>query len=232
MSKVAVLGSGEVGQALADGFLKHSHEVMRASRDPQKLAAWKAAAGSKARTGTFAEAAAFGECIVLAVKGSAAEAVIDQAGIERLAGKTVIDTTNPIADAAPVHGVLGFFTNLDESLMERLQKKAPQAHFVKAFSCVGNAFMVNPVLPGGPPTMFICGDDARAKAEVRTFLDQFGWETADMGAIEAARAIEPLCILWCIPGLAQGKWTHAFKLLQLEKPNGQLAGARRALDTI
>lgn len=216
MSKIAVLGSGPVGQVLADGFLKHGHEVTRASRDPKKLADWKAGAGAKAHVGTFAEGAAWGDVVVLAVKGGAAEAVVEQAGVANLAGKTVLDTTNPIADAPPQNGVLKFFTNLDESLMERLQKKAPAAHFVKVFSCAGNAFMVNPQLPGGPPTMFICGNDAGAKAEAHKILDQFGWDTADMGSVEAARAIEPLCMLWCIPGLTGGGWTHAFKLLRLE----------------
>ncbi|MBX3191807.1 MAG: NAD(P)-binding domain-containing protein [Labilithrix sp.] len=214
MSKVAVLGSGQVGEVLAAGFLKHGHEVTRGSRDPSKLADWKAKTQG-AKTGTFAEAAQWADVVVLAVKGAAAEAVVEQAGPQNLANKTVIDATNPIADAPPRNGVLSFFTNLDESLMERLQKKAPSARFVKAFSCVGNAFMVNPSFPGGPPTMFICGDDKGAKAEVKAILDQFGWETADMGAVEAARAIEPLCILWCIPGLSGGGWTHAFKLLRL-----------------
>lgn len=214
MSKIAVLGSGQVGQVLADGFLKHGHEVMRGSREPAKLSDWKAQAGAKASTGTFAEAARFGDSVVLAVKGDAAEAVVDLAGAENLSGKAVMDTTNPIAKAPPQNGVLRFFTNLDESLMERLQKRAPGAHFVKVFSCVGSALMVNPALPGGPPTMFICGNDARAKAQVTQLLDQFGWEVADMGGVEAARAIEPLCILWCIPGFLQNSWSHAFKLLR------------------
>ncbi|MFO0663961.1 MAG: NAD(P)-binding domain-containing protein [Polyangiaceae bacterium] len=215
MKKVAVLGSGQVGQVLADGLLAHGYEVMRASREPSKLAAWKEGAGPKASIGTFAEAAKWGDSVLLAVKGSAAEAAIEQAGAAHLVGKTIIDATNPIADAPPQNGVLRFFTDLNESLMERLQKRVPEAHFVKAFSCVGNAFMVQPKIPGGPPTMFICGNDAKAKAEVRTLLDQFGWDTADMGTVEAARAIEPLCMLWCIPGLTQNSWTHAFKLLRL-----------------
>lgn len=214
MTKVAVLGSGQVGQVLSDGFLKHGHDVKRASRDPEKLKPWVTGAGAKATVGTFAEAAAWGDLVVLAVKGAAAEAVVEQAGPSHLAGKTVLDTTNPIGDLPPKNGVLSYFTTFDESLMERLQKKAPDAHFVKAFSCVGSAFMVNPSLPGGPPTMFICGNDAGAKAETKKILDQLGWDTADMGAIEAARAIEPLCILWCIPGLTGGGWTHAFKLLR------------------
>jgi hypothetical protein len=216
MGKIAVLGSGEVGKVLADGFLKIGHEVMRASREPGKLAAWKTSAGPKASTGTPKEAAAWGESIVLAVKGGAALAAIDEVGSSNLAGKTVMDTTNPIAEAPPQNGVLRYFTDLNESLMEKLQKKVPGAHFVKVFNSVGSAFMVSPKFPGGPPTMFICGNDASAKAEVKKVLDQFGWETADLGSVEAARAIEPLCMLWCIPGLAQNSWTHAFKLLQLK----------------
>jgi hypothetical protein len=215
MKKVAVLGSGQVGEVLSNGFLKHGYAVMRGSRDPGKLAAWRDGAGAEAQIGTFAEAAGWGEAVVLAVKGDAAEAVIAQAGIENLRGKPVLDTTNPIAAKPPVNGVLHYFTTQDESLMERLQQKAPEAHFVKVFSCVGNALMVNPALPGGPPTMFICGNDTGAKAEVNKILRQFGWEIADMGSVEAARAIEPLCILWCIPGLQGGSWMHAFKLLKV-----------------
>ena len=159
-------------------------------------------------------AAAGADVVVLAVKGGAAAEALDLAGHANLAGKVIIDATNPIADAPPEDGVLRFFTSLDESLMERLQARVPAARFVKAFSCVGNAYMVDPQLPGGPPTMFICGDDAAAKATVRDLLTQFGWDTADMGTVKAARAIEPLCMLWCIPGLRGGPWTHAFKLLR------------------
>ena len=213
MKKVGVLGSGTVGQVLADGFLKHGYEVMRGSRDPSKLASWKSGAGARASVGTFAETASFGEMVVLAVKGSVAEEAIKLAG-SGISGKTVIDATNPIADAAPTNGVLAYFTGPNDSLMERLQKAAPSAHFVKAFSSVGNARMVNPDFKGQKPSMFICGNDAGAKAETRAVLEQFGWETEDMGKVEAARAIEPLCMLWCIPGMLNNQWTHAFKLLK------------------
>jgi predicted dinucleotide-binding enzyme len=213
MSKIAVLGSGQVGQVLADGFLKHGHDVMRGSREPSKLADWKNGAGDKASTGTFAEAASFGDVVVLAVKGTAAESAVDLAGAG-LDGKIVLDATNPIADAPPVNGVLTYFTGPNESLMERLQKKAPNAKFVKAFSCVGNAFMVNPDFGGTRPTMFICGNDAAAKAKTTELLDTFGWDAEDMGAVEAARPIEALCILWCLPGFTRNQWSHAFKLLK------------------
>jgi len=210
--RVGVLGSGDVAKVLAGGFVKHGHDVMIGSRTPAKLAEW-ASSGPKVATGTFADAAQFGELVVLAVKGTAAHEALQLAGERNLARKVVIDATNPIAEAPPIHGVLKFFTDLDESLMERLQKQFPEAHLVKAFNSVGNACMVNPRFEGGKPTMFICGNDEAAKQTVRGVLDQFGWETADMGRAEAARAIEPLCMLWCIPGFLRNDWVHAFKLL-------------------
>ncbi len=214
MKKVAVLGSGVVGQVLADGFLKKGYAVTRGTRDPKKLEDWKNGAGSAASTATFADAAKGAEIVVLAVKGSAAEEAVKLTGADALAGKVVIDATNPIAEAPPEGGVLRFFTGPNDSLMERLQKLAPEGRFVKAFSCVGNAFMIDPDFGGTKPTMFICGNDASAKSAVTEVLTQFGWETEDMGVAAAARAIEPLCMLWCIPGLTQGRWSHAFKLLK------------------
>jgi predicted dinucleotide-binding enzyme len=212
--KVGILGSGVVGQVLGNGFIKHGYEVMVGTRSPEKLAEWKTKAGKSGRVGSFAETAAFGDLIVLAAKGTTAIDTLKLAGTGNLKGKTVIDATNPIAEAPPVNGVLKFFTSLDNSLMEQLQATFPEAHFVKAFSSVGNALMVNPDLGGIKPTMFICGNDASAKKEVSKILDQFGHEVEDMGGVEAARAIEPLCILWCIPGFLRNDWTHAFKLLK------------------
>jgi predicted dinucleotide-binding enzyme len=210
--KIGVLGSGDVAKALASGFLKHGHAVMVGSRTPAKLADW-ATQHPAASTGDFAATATFGELIVLAVKGNAAAEVLRLAGAENLKKKTVIDTTNPILDAPPVNGVLPFFTGPNESLMEELQKEFVSAHLVKAFNSVGSSLMVNPQFKEGKPTMFICGNDELARKLVSGILDQFGWETADMGKAEAARAIEPLAMLWCIPGFARNQWTHAFKLL-------------------
>lgn len=212
--KIGVLGSGVVAQTLAAGFLKHGYQVMMGSREPAKLTAWKNA-NPQGQLGSFSEAAAFGEALVLAVKGSAAVEALRLAGSAHLSGKPVIDACNPIADAPPDHGVLKLFTTFDQSLMEQLQREFPEAHFVKGFNSVGSARMVNPQYPGGiRPTMFICGDDGAAKTTVAEILDKFGWETADMGSVEAARAIEPLCLLWCIPGFTRNEWTHAFKLLR------------------
>ena len=210
--KYGVLGSGNVAQTLAKGLKKHGYDVRIASRSEGKLADFSQASGIAA--GTFAEVAAWADVIVLAVKGTAAESALRQAGAANVRGKIVIDTTNPLSDDAPVDGVLSFFTGPNESLMERLQAAFPDARFVKAFNSVGNALMVNPSLPGGRPTMFYCGNDADAKKNVARLLEQFGWEPADMGRAAGARAIEPLCQLWCIPGFLENRWTHAFRLLR------------------
>jgi predicted dinucleotide-binding enzyme len=214
MKKVGIIGSGAVAKSLGNGFLKYGHEVMLSSRDTSKLAEWKENGGDCAYTGSFREAASFGDIIVLAVLGRAASDAIEDAGVQFLNGKTVIDTTNPIDEAPAVDGVLKFTTSLNESMMEQLQERFPGLNFVKAFNSVGNASMVNPSYKEGKPTMFICGNNEGAKAEVKDILDQFGWETEDMGKAAAARAVEPLCILWCIPGFLHNQWTHAFKLLK------------------
>jgi predicted dinucleotide-binding enzyme len=209
--KVAALGSGVVGRTLAQGFLRHGYDVRIASGNPAKLADFQKSSGVQAVT--FADAARWADIVVLAVKGSAALDVIAAAGEENLRGKTVIDTTNPIAALPPVDGVVQFFTGPNSSLMEQLQAAQPATNFVKAFNSVGNARMVNPSFADGKPTMFYCGNDARAREQVAEILLKFGWEPADMGKAAAARAIEPLCQLWCIPGFLQGTWSHAFKVL-------------------
>lgn len=209
-NKIGILGSGVVAKSLAGGFVKYGYEVMLGTRDVTKLNSFT----DKANVGSFSETANWADLIVLACKGTAAEEVLKLAGEANLQGKTVIDTTNPISDLPPENGVLKFFTDLNFSLMEKLQNHIPEANFVKCFSCVGNAFMVDPEFPEGKPTMFICGNNAEAKKEVEMILEKFGWEYADMGGAEAARAIEPLCILWCIPGFLSNSWNHAFRLLR------------------
>ncbi|WP_061222623.1 NADPH-dependent F420 reductase [Leptospira weilii] len=212
--KIGILGSGVVGQTLANGFLKYGAEVKIGTRDSEKLKDWLSKAGTSASIGSFEDAANFGEILVLAAKGNAASEVLKLAGIDSLNGKTIIDTTNPIGEESPQNGVLKFFTTYNESLMEQFQKQVPKANFVKCFNSVGNGLMVNPHLKDGKPSMFICGNDESAKKQVKEILNLFGWEIEDMGKMEAARAIEPLCILWCIPGFLSQSWTHAFKLLK------------------
>lgn len=210
---VGVIGSGDVAKALAEGFAKHGYGVTIGSRTPGKLAEW-AAQHQGVRAGTFAEAAEFGEVVVLAVKGHVAAEALRLAGVENLKGKAVLDACNPIEEAPPVNGVLKLFTRMDESLMEQLQKEFADAKLVKVFNSVGAALMVDPKLKGGKPTMFICGNDEGAKQTTEKILDEFGWETADMGKVESARAIEPLCMLWCLPGFLNNDWVHAFKVLR------------------
>eukprot|EP00030_Apusomonadida_sp_AF-17_P008042 a845902_10.p1 GENE.a845902_10~~a845902_10.p1 ORF type:complete len:233 (+),score=76.43 a845902_10:51-701(+) len=211
---IGVIGSGQVAQVLAAGFKKHGHAVMLGTRDPAKLAAFATEVGVE--VGSPAEAAAFGAVVLIAVKGTAAVEAAASCG-DAINGKTVIDACNPIADEPPENGILRYFTTGNDSLMERLQKAHPLAKFVKAFSCVGNAVMIDPKFgASAPPTMFICGNDADAKAEVVGLLAEVGWEACDIGAVQGARAIEPLCQLWCAPGFLRGDWAHAFKYIKPE----------------
>lgn len=211
VDKVGVLGSGEVAQVLAKGFKSKGCNVRIGSREPSKLAAYARENGIAA--GTFAEVAAHAELAVLSVHGQAAPALVASLA-SALSGKIVIDTTNPIAEGGPEGGILRFFTGPNESLMERLQAAAPGARFVKAWNSVGSANMIDPKFAGGPPTMFICGNDPRAKDEVAAILKGFGWDVEDVGDARGARAVEPLCQLWCARGFLHNQWNHAFKVLR------------------
>jgi 8-hydroxy-5-deazaflavin:NADPH oxidoreductase len=211
--RIGVIGSGQVGQTLAQGLKKHGYDVRIGSRSPAKLSGFSQASGIQA--GPSADVAAWAEGLVLSVLGSAAAEALREAGAANLKGKLVMDTTNPISKEPPDDGIVRYFTSPNDSLMERLQTAHPEAKFVKAFNSVGSALMVNPQFPAGKPTMFYCGNDEAAKGLVLTIIEQFGWEGADMGTVKAARAIEPLCQLWCIPGFRENKWaSHAFHLLR------------------
>lgn len=210
VARWGVLGSGTVGQVLAKGLKQHGYEVRIASRDAGKLAGFSKDSGIA--TGAFADVATWAEGLVLAVKGGIAKDALTLAGVANLQGKVVMDVTNPIADAPPEDGVVRFFTGPNDSLLEQLRAAFPGAHFVKAFNSVGSGRMVNPAFAGGKPSMFYCGNAEAAKSDVRKVIEQFGWEPWDMGTAKAARAIEPLCQLWCISGLRDSLWTHAFKV--------------------
>jgi predicted dinucleotide-binding enzyme len=211
---IGVLGSGQVGRALARAFADRGHDVMLGSRDPGKeeVAAWLAGAGQGIRAGTFAEAAAHGELVVLVVLGAAVEEAIGQAGPDALSGKVLIDATNPLDFSA------GFPPSLiwghTDSGGERTQRAAPGARVVKAFNIIGNAYFAEPRFGEDRPTMLIAGDDAEAKATVGRVVEDFGWPPAiDVGGIEASRELEALCILWVRIGAARGTFDHGFKLL-------------------
>jgi len=209
--KIGIIGSGHVGVTLAKGLAGLGHDVQLGTNSPDKKADLTKELG-KVPVGSFEDVAEFGELAILAIKGSAAEEVITKLA-PKLAGKVVIDTTNPIADAAPVDGVILFFTDYTQSLFEKLVAAAPDVKLVKAFNSVGNGVMVSPKF-AETPTMFICGADAEAKSQATGLLKELGWDAADMGSPVAARAIEPLCILWCIPGMLENDWNHAYRLLK------------------
>jgi len=212
--KVGILGSGDVGQALGRGFARHGWDVMIGSREPasEKLSAWRALAGANARTGTFAEAAEFGEVVVLALHGGGTEAALDLAGPHRFRGKLVLDATNPLDFSKGMPPGLLFGTT--DSLGQRVQRKLPDAHVVKCFNTVSNPQMVDPNYAEGVPPMLICGDDAAAKKHAEKILRELGWPSAlDVGGIEAARWLEALVPLWVRAGAAMGTFAHAFKVV-------------------
>ncbi|MCU1244921.1 MAG: putative oxidoreductase, coenzyme F420-dependent [Acidobacteria bacterium] len=208
--KVGILGSGEVGKVLAGGFASLGHEVKIGSRDPEKLSDWVAAAGERASAGTFADAAAFGDLIILATLGTGTKSAIELAGAANFDGKVLIDATNPLDFSS---GQPALFVGHTDSLGEMVQRWLPKARVVKAFNTVGNSLMVSPKLPGGPPDMFIGGNDEDAKKIVSQVCEHFGWGVIDLGGIEASRHLEPMCMVWVLHGIRSGSWNHAFKML-------------------
>lgn len=207
---VGVLGTGDVGRVLASAFAKVGHKVKMGSRSAgnDKAVAWaKENAGSE---GTFADAVEFADVVVIATLGAAAESAIEMAGPQRFKNKVVIDATNPLDEGRPPK----LFVGHTDSLGERIQRAIPDAHVVKAFNTVGNPHMFKPEFAGGPPDMFICGDNADAKQTVAKILKEFGWGTADVGGIQSSRYLEPMCMTWVLYGIHNGTWNHAFKLLK------------------
>ena len=209
--KIGVLGTGIVGQTLGAGFAKLGHAVMMGSREPAKAKDWVAKTGPNASAGTFEQTARFADIIVLATLGTGTENALKLAGPDNLAGKVVMDTTNPLAfkpNAPP-----SLFVGFNDSLGEQVQRLLPKAHVVKVFNTVGAPHMVNPDFPNGPPDMFIAGNDAGAKKTVTEVCQAFGWGVVDTGGIESSRLLEPMCIVWVEHGIRTGSWNHAFKLL-------------------
>jgi predicted dinucleotide-binding enzyme len=212
--RIAILGTGVVGNTLGQAFITLGHDVRMGARDAknEKALAWAKAMGEKASAGKFAEAAAFGEIIVLATLGLANESALTAAGAANLRGKIIIDTTNPLdmgGGGPPKLAIAG-----NDSGGERVQRLVPDALVVKAFNTVGAPHMFRPSFPGGPPDMFICGNDEGARKKVTSLLGEFGWGVVDIGGIESSRYLEPMCITWVLAGLHGGNWNQAFKLLR------------------
>jgi predicted dinucleotide-binding enzyme len=212
--RVGILGTGDVGKALGRGFVTLGHDVKMGSRDAKnvKALAWAKEAGARASVGTFADAASFGEIVVLATLGVANESALTAAGPEKLRGKVIIDTTNPLDFSSGMPPKLAVSGN--DSGGERVQRLLPDAHVVKAFNTVGNAFMFRPEFAGGPPDMFIAGNSDDAKKTVAGILKDFGWGVIDLGGIELSRYLEPMCLVWVISAMRANNWNQAFKMLR------------------
>jgi hypothetical protein len=198
---IGILGSGVVGRSLAKGYARHGHRIRIGTRQAEI---------EGVPTAPPREVAAAAELVVLAVQGAVAVDLVTEVADE-LTGKVLIDATNPLEMSS---GRPELFVGTTDSLGERVQRAAPSARVVKAYNTVGNALMVDPDLPGGPPTMFIGGNDDEAKGTVTRLLEDTGWEVADLGGIEASRWLEPMCMVWTTYGFRTGTWTHAFKLLR------------------
>ncbi len=212
--RIGILGTGDVGRSLSKGFVSLGHEVKFGTREPEseKIRALVAEVGKGASAGHPSEAADFGEIAIMATSWTGTENAIGLASPARFAGKTVIDATNPLQfpPGQPPRLALGY----TDSGGEQIQRWLPDARVVKAFNTVGHAHMFQPKFPGGPPDMLICGNDDSAKTAVTGLLRDFGWEVIDVGGIEGARLLEPMCMLWVTYGIRTGSWNHAWKLLR------------------
>ena len=209
--KVGILGSGDVGKAFARAFGALGHEVVIGSRSPEKLSDFVGGEGDRVTSGTFEEAARSGDLLVLATHGMATEEALTMAGKSNFDNKVVIDATNPLEFSG---GAPRLAIGHTDSLGEQIQRSIPNARVVKAFNTVGNPLFFKPELPGGPPDMFIGGNDADAKKLVSQVCDAFGWGVIDLGGIEASRYLEPMCMAWVVHGIHTKSWNHAFKLLK------------------
>lgn len=209
--KVGIIGSGDVGKKLGDSFVDLGHSVKIGTRDATKLAEWASKHGNRASAGSFADAAAFGDIIVVATSWAGTASALDMANPKNMAGKIVIDVTNPLDfSTMPPKLAVG---NTD-SAGETVQRLLSEARVVKAFNIVGNPHMYKPNFSEGRPTMFICGNDDSAKKMVTDLLTSFGWESIDIGGIEGSRLLEPLAMLWITYYFRTGTGNHAFKLLR------------------
>ena len=215
--RVGVLGTGTVGRYLASGFLSLGHEVRLGSRTAggDKAKAWVAAAGASGSEGSFADAAGFGDIIVIATLGTVLPAVVAAAGPTNFAGKLVIDVTNPL-DFSKGFADLGI--KGDDSGGETLQRLLPDAFVVKTLNTVNAQHMFRPRWPGGIPDMYLAGNDDDAKVRVAAILREFGWNPVDLGRITSARWLEAMTMSWVEASMPTRNFNQAFKLIQFEPP--------------
>lgn len=212
--KIAVLGTGEVGQTISKKLLSLGHQVRMGARTKDKASDWAQAAGEGASGGTFEDAAGFAELVVNCVAGQHSLAALQFAGADNLENKVVIDLSNPLDFSG------GFPPSLTvcntDSTAEQLQAAFPKARVVKALNTVGNGVMVDPRMIDEEHTTFICGNDQGAKGEARALLKSFGWregEIFDLGDLSCARGLEAYLLLWTRIYGASNTWAFNLKLV-------------------
>lgn len=209
--KVGIIGSGDVGKKLGESFVDLGHQVKIGTRDASKLAEWTSSHGDRSSAGSVADAAKFGDIVLIATSWAGTQSALQMAGPENMADKVVIDVTNPLDFSTMPPGLAIGHT---DSAGESVQRLLPKAKVVKAFNIVGNPHMYKPRFEEGRPTMFICGNDEQAKKMVTDILTAFGWESIDIGGIEGSRLLEPLAMLWINYYFRTNTGNHAFKLLR------------------
>lgn len=188
-----------MGRTLGTKLVSLGHSVTMGSRQAgnEKAVAWAASAGDRAAQGSFADAAAAAEIVVNATAGTASLAALEAAGPANLAGKVLVDVANPLDFSGGMPPVLDPCN--DDSLGEQVQRAFPDARVVKSLNTVNCDVMVEPSIVPGSHTMFVCGNDAAAKDDVRALLESFGWppgDVMDVGDITAARGLEMYLPLW------------------------------------
>ena len=197
--KYAVLGTGMVGHTLATKLVALGHEVRMGAREAsnETAAAWAVEQGTSAGHGSFGSVAAWADRVIVAVNGAQIEAVAAAMGDDAVAGKTVIDVTNPLDMSQGVPPVLVAHLANTHSAGEALQAALPSARVVKTLNTMNHEIMVNPGQMPGAHDVFLAGDDNAAKADVVGLLGEFGWEAPiDMGALAAARGLEGMMPFW------------------------------------
>lgn len=212
--KIGVFGTGDVGKSLANAFLALDHEVTLGARQEGNPVAsdWAKGGGPRAKSGSFTEAAQFGEIIVLATLGTATPQAIEMAGVSHFDGKLVWDVTNPLdfSEGKPPKLV----GSVGTSAGEIHQRLLPNAQVVKVFNTVGNALFFRPKLQGElRGDMFLCGNNEAAKQRTAKLVRDFGWEPVDIGGIEASHYLEATCMVWIINAMKNSGWNRAFKLV-------------------
>ncbi len=206
--KVGIIGSGDVGKVLGNGFTAKGHDVLIGMRDPKAKGNEVQAKVPKGKVGTFADAARHGEVLVLCVHGDNVQEAVRLAGPENLAGKLVLDTTNPLE-----FGPNGAHKpkSVPDSCLQVAQRAAPKARLVKAWNCTPGISMVDPKQPGGGDQL-ICGDDPKAKEVAARILKQFGWGVADVGDASMAPYVEGMALAVINQAAKSNDWGWVVKL--------------------